>query len=521
LTSAGFLPFCDRRGEQRGTMNAKTIMSMLAIVPVMLCRAETPNSSASFFPLLCCSNRTYTNAIIKVVAPATTPPTVTIFCDDFHERISITNLPRELQSRYAPEAEIELETQADIDRLKSTLGPPAIIRIAKMLPDHNLQIDVESGESFPATPEACIHNLPAHLTALMEEIHQTETNIAHTLADFGGPPIGAPGQAPSGTDQQVKATAALIENLNGEAVYQAKQRRARDAEWLKRFRARLAELRAQFEPRSFIIARPTAYVSQGIVRQWEFESENVPGTNPDAAPEPARRASPPPSAPAAEREVDPSSSEGQPALKAAGTGFFITDDGFLITNGRLVKGAAKVRLVTLAGTMDAKVVQVDAANDLALLKADGSFSSLPIAASRSARLGSAVLTIGFPDPILQGFSPKLAKGKIAALSGAEGDAREFQITVPAQPGNSGGALLDERGNVVGVMSASFGARAAPGAAGAAPESVNYAIKSSLLLSFLESALDVSAKLKGPLGAKQKMEDVARSAQQAAALVLVY
>ena len=47
--------------------------------------------------------------------------------------------------------------------------------------------------------------------------------------------------------------------------------------------------------------------------------------------------------------------------------FFITDDGYLISNYHVVKAATKVRLVTSAGTVDAKVVQVDAANDLALL----------------------------------------------------------------------------------------------------------------------------------------------------------
>jgi serine protease Do len=53
-----------------------------------------------------------------------------------------------------------------------------------------------------------------------------------------------------------------------------------------------------------------------------------------------------------------------------------------------------------------------------------------------------VATIGFPDPSLQGFSPKLAKGEIASLSGAGDDPRYFQISVPVQPGNSGGALVD-------------------------------------------------------------------------------
>ena len=122
---------------------------------------------------------------------------------------------------------------------------------------------------------------------------------------------------------------------------------------------------------------------------------------------------------------------------ATGTGFFITDDGYFISNYHVVKGATKIQVVASAGTISAKVVKVDSANDLALLKADGKFSSLPIAASRGLRLGATVATVGFPNLGLQGFAPKLAKGEIAALSGAADDARYFQISVPVQPGNSG------------------------------------------------------------------------------------
>ena len=230
---------------------------------------------------------------------------------------------------------------------------------------------------------------------------------------------------------------------------------------------------------------------------------------------------------------------------ASGSGFFITEDGYLITNNHVVKGATKVRLVTREGMIDAKVVQVDAGNDLALLKAsnkkfnmtaeefldapDGTkikqfelkFSTLPISASRAVKLGGTVATIGFPDPTLQGFAPKLAKGEIASLSGAADDARYFQISVPVQPGNSGGALVDERGNVVGVVSAKLNAAAALAASGALPENVNYAVKSSFLLGFLESVPAVSAKLKEPVTADRKFEEVVKSAQDAAVLVLVY
>jgi S1-C subfamily serine protease len=187
----------------------------------------------------------------------------------------------------------------------------------------------------------------------------------------------------------------------------------------------------------------------------------------------------------------------------------------------VVKDATKVRLLTSAGLIDAKVVRVDAANDLALLKAEGKFSSLPLAASRSVKLGGAVATIGFPNIGMQGFAPKLAKGEIASLSGAQDDPRYFQISVPVQPGNSGGALVDEHGNVIGIVSAKLSARVALAASGALPENVNYAVKSSFLLSFLESVPAVSAKLKEPVMADRKFEDVVKSAEQAAVLVLVY
>ena len=86
---------------------------------------------------------------------------------------------------------------------------------------------------------------------------------------------------------------------------------------------------------------------------------------------------------------------------------------------------------------------------------------------------------------------------------------------------SGGALVDERGNVVGVVSAKLSARAALAASGSLPENVNYAVKSSFLLGFLESVPEGSAKLKEPNTKEQKFEDVVRSAEQAAVLVLVY
>jgi S1-C subfamily serine protease len=219
--------------------------------------------------------------------------------------------------------------------------------------------------------------------------------------------------------------------------------------------------------------------------------------------------------------VTQNSSSADNVPKTTGTGFFITDDGYLISNYHVVKDAVKVRLLTDSGVINATVVKVDAANDLALLKAAGQFAPLPVAASRGVKLGGTVATVGFPDVGLQGFSPKLAKGEIASLSGSQDDPRYFQISVPVQPGNSGGALVDVRGNVVGIVSGKLSAKAALAATGSVPENVNYAVKSSLLLSFLESVPDVANKLKEAVTVGRKFEDVVKSAQDAAVLVLVY
>ena len=74
----------------------------------------------------------------------------------------------------------------------------------------------------------------------------------------------------------------------------------------------------------------------------------------------------------------------------------------------MVSDTTQVRLVTSTGLISARVVKVDAANDLALLKAEGKFSALPVAASRGVKLGGTVATVGFPNIGLQGFAPKLA-----------------------------------------------------------------------------------------------------------------
>ena len=206
---------------------------------------------------------------------------------------------------------------------------------------------------------------------------------------------------------------------------------------------------------------------------------------------------------------------------ATGTGFFVTDDGYLVTCAHVVQGATYFHVRTPGGSIAAQLVRKDAVLDIALLKVTGTFPAMPLARNPQAKLGDSVFTIGFPDPGSQGLTPKYTRGEISSLAGIHDDPREFQISVPVQPGNSGGALVDERGNVVGVVAEKLSVKLnGPDNLESAelPENVNYAIKGGLVYNFLNTVPELSGKLKAPHTARDR-EDASAAAERAAVLVI--
>jgi S1-C subfamily serine protease len=208
--------------------------------------------------------------------------------------------------------------------------------------------------------------------------------------------------------------------------------------------------------------------------------------------------------------------------RRVGTGFFISSNGYFLTCFHVVNNASSIEVGTTHGLFVAEVVQSDPAKDIALLKVAGTFASLPLASTNNIKLGEAVFTIGFPDPRLQGWQPKLTRGEISSLSGMQDDPDDFQISVPVQPGNSGGALVDEQGNVVGIVAAKLkGSVAELLATGVLPENVNYAVKSSCAKTLLDSVPGGLLNLKPEnLADDRKFEDVVQASQDALVLVLV-
>ena len=214
-----------------------------------------------------------------------------------------------------------------------------------------------------------------------------------------------------------------------------------------------------------------------------------------------------------------------PQRVATGTGFFITADGYFVTCFHVIVGAQSVALRNLKGqTFAARVVLTDRANDLAILKAEGSFKPLAVGASGDMRRGAAIVTMGFPNVRQQGIEPKVTDGIINSFSGANNDPRVFQVSAPVQTGNSGGPLVNMEGNVVGVVASKLDAAAVARQTGDIPQNVNYAIKAQYLQELLERAGAAEPRLREGLikphaGEKARVVDIVPALEDGIALVV--
>jgi S1-C subfamily serine protease len=141
-----------------------------------------------------------------------------------------------------------------------------------------------------------------------------------------------------------------------------------------------------------------------------------------------------------------------PSFSRGGTGFLIDGKGYLITAAHIFKNATEVEVQNTLGEYHARIIQLDRQADLALLKIEDTtyhaFASLPYGISKTgADLGEDVFTLGYPRPeIVYG------KGYMSANTGYQGDTTNFQLTIAANPGNSGTPVLNNDGEIVGMVS---------------------------------------------------------------------
>ncbi len=140
-------------------------------------------------------------------------------------------------------------------------------------------------------------------------------------------------------------------------------------------------------------------------------------------------------------------------LVSSGTGFFVSNNGYIVTNEHVVRGCSKVMIRGAVDKTQAEVVALDSDNDLALLQTQSVPQRIAAVSSTGARLnvGEPVLVMGYP--LNHGISGDYAvvQSKILSLNGPKGEDKWIEFESSAQQGNSGGPLLDTGGNVVGVI----------------------------------------------------------------------
>lgn len=168
---------------------------------------------------------------------------------------------------------------------------------------------------------------------------------------------------------------------------------------------------------------------------------------------------------------------------SSGSGFFIDRNGYIATNYHVIEGGKTIQATFIRdGKVEnwpVKVVLSDKQNDLSILMIDDTsftpMSAIPYNFSFNTKdTGTEVFTLGYPMASVMGEEVKFTDGKISSKTGIQGDITVYQISVPIQPGNSGGPLFDSKGNLIGITSSGLNRDYFKS------ENVNYAIKSSYL-----------------------------------------
>jgi S1-C subfamily serine protease len=188
------------------------------------------------------------------------------------------------------------------------------------------------------------------------------------------------------------------------------------------------------------------------------------------------------------RDKPPPLAPGERAARRAissGTGFVVAARR-IMTNHHVIEGCTEVAARLADGReLPARVLASDATRDLALLSTEAEAGPiLPFRNAGAYRRGEGVVTYGFPLAGLLSSGPTLTTGEVSALSGLADNPRHIQISAPVQPGNSGGPLLDMRGQVIGVVVSKLNAGQIARQTGDIPQNVNFAAKHTEALDFL-------------------------------------
>jgi len=206
------------------------------------------------------------------------------------------------------------------------------------------------------------------------------------------------------------------------------------------------------------------------------------------SPTPERRLPPSNIAPETETPpVAPALADSSELLQAAsGSGFSVSYDGYLVTNNHVIEGCENVRVHSQGRVLDATVISRDPGNDLAVIKADFRPAAVFALRESNPQLMQDIYVAGYPFGVNLSSSVKVTKGIVSSLTGLGNNFSNIQIDAAIQPGNSGGPIFDDSGNVLGVAVATLDIEFALDRFDAIPQNTNFGIKANIVSNLLSS-----------------------------------
>ena len=176
-----------------------------------------------------------------------------------------------------------------------------------------------------------------------------------------------------------------------------------------------------------------------------------------------------------------------------GSGVIVTDDGHVVTNEHVIRGARTVKIISLDNNVySAKVVGIDAITDIALLKSDFKGKAISFSDSSAVKIGDVVLAIGNPF----GVGQTLTKGIISRTNSGhitENPLDEFlQSDAAINPGNSGGAMVNIKGDLIGINTMNL-------SLGGGSDGIGLAVPSNLVRNITQQLIKYGRVVRGYIG----------------------
>tara|TARA_Y100000031_G_scaffold51211_1_gene58806 strand:+ start:124 stop:1134 length:1011 start_codon:yes stop_codon:yes gene_type:complete len=163
---------------------------------------------------------------------------------------------------------------------------------------------------------------------------------------------------------------------------------------------------------------------------------------------------------------------------SSGTGFIVTRSGQIITNHHVIEGCNIVKVNFKGNETNAKIIAVDKMNDISILQANINPDKVFSVSNEDVTLLEDVVVAGYPLGKKVSSAIKTHKGVVTALAGYGDNYSNFQTDATINQGNSGGPVVNQKGNVVGIAVALMPAETA--------QNIFFAVKSSTLKTFANS-----------------------------------